>query len=162
FVILLLQYIILLYFNIFDTSYGNLIQVLSKVIVSLFYIIAFKDIMKRKLGSFLIIYFIVFFILLLNLLIFHINSLFILFIIFIMLLQYIILLYFNIFDTSYGNLIQVLSKVIVSLFYIIAFKDIMKRKLGSFLIIYFIVFFILLLNLLIFPENSLYIQSIIF
>src|SRR5690625_690076 len=80
----------------------------------------------------------------------------------ILLLQYIILLYFNIFDTSYGNLIQVLSKVIVSLFYIIAFKDIMKRKLGSFLIIYFIVFFILLLNLLIFPENSLYIQSIIF
>src|SRR5699024_11514407 len=80
----------------------------------------------------------------------------------ILLLQYIILLYFNMFDTSYGNLIQVLSKVIVSLFYIIAFKDIMKRKLGSFLIIYFIVFFILLLNLLIFLENSLYIQSIIF
>src|SRR5699024_1568709 len=80
----------------------------------------------------------------------------------ILLLQYIILLYFNIFNTSYGNLIHVLSKIILSLFYIIEFKDIMKRKLRSFLIIYFIVFFILLLNLLIFPENSLYIQSIIF
>lgn len=48
FVVLTFQYLILIYFNLIDTSTGSIIQTFSKLIVGFFYILALPTVLKRN------------------------------------------------------------------------------------------------------------------
>ncbi|WP_077369206.1 O-antigen ligase family protein [Anaerosalibacter sp. Marseille-P3206] len=77
-------------------------------------------------------------------------------------IQYLILIYFNLIGTFNGNRIQILSKIIVGLFYIIVLPTVLKRNKFKFVIAYFISIFIFLLNYIFFRENWVYLKTIIF
>lgn len=77
----------------------------------------------------------------------------------VLIFQYLILIYFNLIDTVLGSQIQLVSKIAVGIFYLIAFPSVLKRKKAFFLFFYTISAFIFLLTVFIFPENTPYIQS---
>lgn len=77
-------------------------------------------------------------------------------------IQYLILTIFNLSGTKVGNYIQLLSKGIVGIFYLLSLLVVLKRNKIKFIAVYFISIMILLLNCLIFKENVPYIKTIIF
>lgn len=77
-------------------------------------------------------------------------------------IQYLILTYFNLIGTSNASRIQLLSKMFVGFFYIIALPIVFKRNKFKFAGVYFISIFIFLLNYLFFRENWIYLKTIIF
>lgn len=48
FVVLTFQYLVLIYFNLMDTSTGSIIQLFSKLIVGFFYVLALPTVLKRN------------------------------------------------------------------------------------------------------------------
>lgn len=76
FVILTLQYFILIYFNLLDTSMANIVQLLSKVVVGIIFISVFPLVFKRCRIEFITIYYIALLIFLLNYLIFFDNRIY--------------------------------------------------------------------------------------
>lgn len=77
-------------------------------------------------------------------------------------IQYLILIYFNLIDTNLGSIVQLISKVLVGFFYLIALPTVFKRNKITFAGIYFIVVFLFLFNYLVFDKNWPYLQTIIF
>lgn len=77
-------------------------------------------------------------------------------------IQYLILIYFDLIGTPSAKGIQLLSKIIVGFFYMIALPTVLKRNKFKLVSVYFISIFIFLLNFLFFNENWLYLKDIIF
>lgn len=77
-------------------------------------------------------------------------------------IEYFILYFFNIAESSTGAQVQVLSKAIVGVFFILALPIITKRSLLIFVSTYTISVFIFLINYLMFPQNSEALKSIFF
>jgi hypothetical protein len=66
FVILTIQYFILIYFNLIGSSIASSIQLLSKGLVGLAYIYALPEVIKRSKTKLIIVYFIAIFIFVFN------------------------------------------------------------------------------------------------
>lgn len=77
-------------------------------------------------------------------------------------IQYLILITFNLIDTTVGTSIQLTSKALVGVFYLIALPSVWRRNKIKFICVYFISIFFFILNALIFRENWIYLRSIIF
>ncbi|NLY45108.1 MAG: O-antigen ligase family protein [Tissierella sp.] len=77
-------------------------------------------------------------------------------------IQYLILIYFDLIDTSIGEKVQLSSKAIVGLFYLLALPIALKRNKIEFIGIYIFSIFIFLINYIFFNENWVYLKSIIF
>ena len=77
-------------------------------------------------------------------------------------LQYLILAYFELLGTPGATRIQLLSKIVVGFFYIMAFPTVFRRNTFKFIAVYFISIFIFLINFLFFNENWFYLRDIIF
>lgn len=77
-------------------------------------------------------------------------------------LQYLILVVFSLIGTPTGNKVQLISKVIVGLLYLRALPGVLKRSKIKFIVIYFLAILIFLINYLLFPENHIYLNSLIF
>jgi len=73
FVILTIQYLILITFDLTDTSIGNIIQMTSKALVGIFYFRALSPVWRRNKTKFFGVYYISIFIFLLNALLFKEN-----------------------------------------------------------------------------------------
>lgn len=73
FVILTIQYLILISFNLTGTSVGNRIQLLAKVIVGLLYLSALPVVIRRNIIKLLLVYLVAVFVFVLNYAIFHEN-----------------------------------------------------------------------------------------
>ena len=73
FVVLTIQYLILIYFNLIETNTGSYIQLLSKSLVGLTFIYALPAVLRRSKIKFLIVYFVSIFIFLLQYVIFPEN-----------------------------------------------------------------------------------------
>ena len=58
FVVLTIQYLILIYFNLIETNTGSYIQLLSKSLVGLTFIYALPAVLRRSKIKFLIVYFV--------------------------------------------------------------------------------------------------------
>ncbi|MCO8291383.1 O-antigen ligase family protein [Tetragenococcus halophilus] len=67
--------------------------------------------------------------------------------------QYLLLIYFNLMDTSTGSIIQLFSKLIVGVFYVIALPTVLKRSRFFFFSAYFIGITIYIFNFLAFSQN---------
>lgn len=80
----------------------------------------------------------------------------------ILIIQYSILYYFNLANTPIGRNIQILSKGIVGIFYLIALPTVLKRNKTKFIGIYITAFLIFLFNSLLFKDNLIYLKSLIF
>jgi O-antigen ligase len=81
---------------------------------------------------------------------------------FVLTFQYLILTSFNLIDTSLGAQIQLTSKAIVGIFYLIALPFVLKRNKVFFLGTYSFSIFIFLLTYFIFPQNTQHIQANLF
>lgn len=81
---------------------------------------------------------------------------------FVLTFQYLILTYFSLIHTSIGARIQLTSKIIVGIFYLIALPFVLKRNKVFFFLSYLVSAFVFLLTYIIFPENVPYIQSNLF
>ena len=77
-------------------------------------------------------------------------------------IQYVILSFFRVDGSSVGTLIKMISKFTVGIFFLRAFKEVLKRELNTTVIIYSCFIIAFSLNLIIFPQNSDYIQSVLF
>jgi hypothetical protein len=77
-------------------------------------------------------------------------------------IQYLILIAFELINTTVGNNIQLISKVIVGILYFMALPTVWKRNKIKFIGVYFISIFIFLLNYLLFQENWVHLTGIIF
>ncbi len=77
-------------------------------------------------------------------------------------IQYLILIYFQLIGTSLGQLIQLLSKIIIGFFYLSALLIVLRRNKIKFLGIYLIAIIIFAYNLLFFPKNWEYLKLVIF
>lgn len=77
-------------------------------------------------------------------------------------LQYLILIYFNLIGTPSAYRIQLISKIVVGFFYIIALPTVLRRNKFKFLAVFFISIFIFLLNFLLFNENWIFLKDVIF
>lgn len=77
-------------------------------------------------------------------------------------IQYLILIYFNLIGTDTGHIIQLTSKGLVGLFYLLALPIVLKRNKIKFIGIYFVALFIFILNYVLFNENWIYLKTIIF
>lgn len=73
FVILTIQYLILIYFNLLESSIGSNIQLLSKGLVGIIYIYAFPSTLKRSRIRFIVVNFIALFAFLIHFVIFPAN-----------------------------------------------------------------------------------------
>ncbi len=111
YVVLTIQYIILIYFNLTDTSTGSLIQMLSKVIVGMVYLYALPAALERSKMEFIGAYFIAAYIFLLHYGIFPDNR------------TYIVDLLFPFFFMGLPSFIYALSIYDFSIF-----KSIMKKS----------------------------------
>ncbi|MBU5294113.1 O-antigen ligase family protein [Anaerosalibacter bizertensis] len=76
--------------------------------------------------------------------------------------QYFILGYFNLRKTSYAGNIQLLSKIIVGIFYLIALPIVLKRNKREFISVYIVSILIFLFNYMFFIDNRIYLKNIIF
>lgn len=77
-------------------------------------------------------------------------------------IQYLILIIFNLIGTTIGSYIQLVSKVIVGLFYLFALPTVLRRSKVKFIGVYLFAIMIFLFNHLVFKENIPYIKTIIF
>lgn len=77
FVVLTIQYFVLIYFNLIGTSAGSSVQLFSKILVSLVFLHVFPLVLQRSKIIFIEVYFIAIFIFLLNYLIFPENGVYI-------------------------------------------------------------------------------------
>lgn len=76
--------------------------------------------------------------------------------------QYLILTYFNLLDTNIGQVIQLISKGLVGLLYLLVLPIVLKRNKIKFFVVYFIVIFIFIFNYAFFNENWIYLKSFVF
>lgn len=78
FVVLMIQYLLLVYFNLFGSSVESIIKIISKVIVGVFYLTALKYVLKRGWKVFFTVYYLFFLIILVNFILYpdNINTLF--------------------------------------------------------------------------------------
>lgn len=76
--------------------------------------------------------------------------------------QYLILYYFKIDDTSMGKTIQLLSKIIVGLFFIYSFPIVFRRNGILFILVYSVSIAIFSINYLFFKQNIVYLNDILF
>lgn len=76
-------------------------------------------------------------------------------------IQYFILVSFNMLETSYFSKIQLISKLLVGIFFIYALPDVIRRNKIKFILVYFFAITIFLVHYLIFPKNRLYIQELL-
>lgn len=76
--------------------------------------------------------------------------------------QYLILFYFNIFETSLGNIVQVFSKVVVGILFLFSFGILFRRKLAATIITYLVALVVVLGNILLFEGNRIFITEILF
>ena len=81
---------------------------------------------------------------------------------FVLTFQYLILTYFDIFNTILESQIQLTSKIIVGIFYLVALPFVLKRNKLFFLSIYLFSTFIFLLTYFVFPENTHYLRNNLF
>ncbi len=117
FVVLMIQYFILITFNFIDTHAGNIIQITSKILVGSIYINALPIALNRNMKRFIEIYFISIFIFVINYLVFIKNR------------DYIFELIFPFFFTCLPSLIycdsiydlKILKKIMIKASHIIAF-----------------------------------------
>ncbi|MGO1470059.1 MAG: O-antigen ligase family protein [Tissierella sp.] len=77
-------------------------------------------------------------------------------------IQYLILIFFDLTGTSMGRIIQLTSKALVGFFYLIALPSVLKRNRNKFIAIYFISFYIFIINFIFFAQNRIYLKQIIF
>lgn len=77
-------------------------------------------------------------------------------------IQYFMLIFFDLIGTSTGEMVQLISKGIVGLFYLVALPIVLKRNWFKFIGIYFIAMFIFIFNYSVFNENWIYLKSVIF
>ena len=77
-------------------------------------------------------------------------------------IQYSILIYFNLLETTNALKVQLISKVLVGVIFLYALPAVLKRSKIKFIGTYCIGLIIVLLNYLIFPENHLYLNELIF
>lgn len=80
----------------------------------------------------------------------------------ILVIQYFILIVFNLTGTSLGETVQLISKVLVGVFFLLAFPSVLRRSKLKLTGIYFFAIFIFLLYFLIFPENREYLRGLVF
>lgn len=76
--------------------------------------------------------------------------------------QYFVLISFNLFGTTLGTRVQVLSKLIVATVFVTAFPVIWRRGKDGFLRTYFVLTTVFLSYYLFFPGNRMYIKELIF
>lgn len=77
-------------------------------------------------------------------------------------IQFLILIYFNLTGTDTAHAIQLTSKGLVGLFYLLALPTVLKRNKIKFIGVYFIAIFVFILNYVLFNENWIYLETIIF
>jgi len=80
----------------------------------------------------------------------------------ILIIQYCILICFNLLRANYSNIIQIISKLIVGIFFIYAFPAVIKRGVKKIIFTYLIAIIIFLFNFLLFPNNRIYLVELIF
>lgn len=80
----------------------------------------------------------------------------------VLILQYFILYYFNIEGTSIGKTIQLLSKIIVGLFFIYSFSIVFKRNRTLFILVYCVSIAVFSANYLFFQQNAIYLNDVLF
>lgn len=76
--------------------------------------------------------------------------------------QYFILINFNLIDSSKQSIVQLISKVLVAIVFAYALPPVLKRSKLKFIVIYFVSIFIILINILLFNENIMYIKELLF
>ena len=76
--------------------------------------------------------------------------------------QYFILINFNLIDSSKQSIVQLISKVLVAIVFAYALPSVLKRSKLKFIVIYFVSIFIILINILLFNENIMYIKELLF
>lgn len=77
-------------------------------------------------------------------------------------IQYFILIYFDLLETTLASRIQLLSKILVGVAFIYAIPSVIKRNKTKLIITYLVATFTFLVNYLIFPENHLYLKTLLF
>src|SRR5690625_984186 len=80
----------------------------------------------------------------------------------VLMIQYLILLTFNLFDSGIGGLVQISSKILMMIIYLLALPIVLRRNLLGLISIYFITIIILLVNFLVFPENIHSLKALVF
>lgn len=80
----------------------------------------------------------------------------------ILMIQSLVLYYFNIMDTAQGNLVQLISKIIVGLIFMYSLPIVLKRSNRLFIFMYSISIFIFSLNYLFFNQNAIYLKDVLF
>lgn len=80
----------------------------------------------------------------------------------VLMFQYLIMFYFNLGSSGLGSIIQIISKVIVGLFYLSALKYVLRRKSKLFIIVYYLFLIVILFNFLFYSDNINSILSILF
>lgn len=80
----------------------------------------------------------------------------------VLMIQYFILHYFNMDRTGIGEIVQLLSKTIVGIFFIYSFKIVFTRNGYLFILLYPISVVIFSLSYLFFPQNTEYLNDILF
>lgn len=81
---------------------------------------------------------------------------------FVLMAQFFVLYYFNIINTNMGQMVQLLSKATVGLFFIYSFLTVFKRNGLIFIFIYCCFATIFLLNFLFFQQNAPYLKATLF
>lgn len=76
FIVLTIQYFLLIYFNLIGTGIGSGIQLFSKIMVGVLFLYALPAVLKRSLGKFIGVYFVAILIFLINYLFFPQNHLY--------------------------------------------------------------------------------------
>ena len=80
----------------------------------------------------------------------------------ILMLQFFVLNYFNILETSTGYAIQILSKLLVGCIFLCSFSSVIRKSLIVIVLTYSITGIVYLLNYIIFPVNSVYLNDVVF
>lgn len=81
---------------------------------------------------------------------------------FILSLQYIVLVLFNLMESNVGLKIQMITKILVGLIYLLVFPTVFKRNKIVLILTYLSVGFIFLLHYTLFVENRIYMRDLIF
>lgn len=77
-------------------------------------------------------------------------------------IQYLVLIFLGLTGTSMGGIVQLASKALVGIFYLIALPAVLKRNKNKFIAVYFIAAFIFIINFIFFSENIIYLKQIVF
>src|SRR5690625_1811076 len=80
----------------------------------------------------------------------------------VLMIQYLILLTFNLFDSGIGDLVQISSKILMMIIYLISLPIVIKRNFQGLYSIYFIAILIIMINILMFPENISSLKGLVF